>query len=74
MKNYALGLTAFTTFGMVLYWTLVFAGIFGVSELVPGYQNWSMSFPLADDWVAVVSLLAFIFLLKTTNTPLCLAC
>jgi hypothetical protein len=64
MKNLALGLTAFTTFGIVLYWTLVFAKIFPVTELVPGYKNWFMSFPLADGWIAVVSLLAFIFLLR----------
>jgi hypothetical protein len=35
-----------------------------VTELVPGYKNWFMSFPLADGWIAVTSLLAFIFLLR----------
>jgi hypothetical protein len=63
MRTLALGLTAFTTFGIVTYWTLVFAKIFPLAELVPGYKNWFMSFPLADGWIAVTSLLAFIFLL-----------
>jgi hypothetical protein len=67
MRNLALGLTAFTTFGIVIYWTLVFAKIFPLAELVPGYKNWFMSFPLADGWIAVTSLLAFIFLLKNDD-------
>lgn len=64
MRQLALGLTAFTTFGIIAYWTTVFTGIFKVTELVPGYRNWFMSFPLPDGWIAIVSLLAFIFLLK----------
>ncbi len=64
MKNLALGLTAFTAFGIVDYWTLVFVKIFPVTEFVPGYKNWFMSFPLADGWSPVTSLLAFIFLLR----------
>jgi len=64
MKQIALGLTASTTFSIVVYWTLVFTNVFPVTELVPGYKNWFMSFPLADGWIAVTSLLAFIFLLR----------
>lgn len=64
MKKLALGLTALTTIGIIMYWTLVFAKIFPVTELVPGYKNWFLSFPLADGWIAVTSLLAFIFLLQ----------
>jgi hypothetical protein len=64
MKQLALGLTAFTTLGIVAYWLSVFTGVFKVTELVPGYSNWFMSFPLADGWIAVVSLLAFIYLLQ----------
>lgn len=67
MRNLALGLTAFTTFGIVAYWTLVFTNIFPVTELVPGYKNWFMSFPLADGWIAVVSALAFFFLLQNND-------
>ena len=67
MKKLALGLTALTTIGIIVYWTLVFAKIFPVTELVPGYKNWFLSFPLADGWIAVTSLLAFIFLLQ--NKP-----
>lgn len=64
MKTPALSLTAFTAVGIFTYWTLVFAKIFPVTELLPGYKNWAMSFPLADGWIAVTSLLAFIFLLR----------
>jgi len=64
MKRLATGLTLFTFLGIVAYWISVFAGLFPVTELVPGYRNWFMSFPLADGWIAVVSLLAFIFLLR----------
>jgi hypothetical protein len=64
MRNLALGLTAFTALDIIVYWVSVFAGIFKVTELVPGYKNWFMSFPLADGWIVVTSLLAFIFLLR----------
>lgn len=64
MRTLALGLTGFTTLGIVVYWSLVFTRVFPVTELVPGYRNWFMSFPLADGWIAAVSLLALVFLLK----------
>src|SRR5690349_8848885 len=67
MRRLALGLTAFTTLGILSYWTLVFSGIFKVAEHVPGYRNWFMSFPLPDGWIAIVSLLAFIFLLQVDD-------
>jgi hypothetical protein len=67
MRTWALGLTGFTTLGIVAYWSLVFARIFPVTDLVPGYRFWFMSFPLADGWIAVVSLLAFIFLLQNNE-------
>lgn len=64
MKRLALVLTAFTTLGIISYWMSVFTGIFPVTDLVPGYRNWFMSFPLPDGWIATMSLLALIFLLK----------
>jgi hypothetical protein len=67
MKKLALGLTAFTTLGIIGYWISVFTGIFKVTELVPGYRDWFMSFPLPDGWIAFTSLLAFIFLLRNDN-------
>ena len=60
-------MTAFTTLGIVVYWTLVFTGIFKITDLVPGYRTWFLSFPLADGWIAIVSLLAFIFLLQNND-------
>ena len=67
MKTLALGLTAFTTLGIVIYWSLVFTRVFPVTDLVPGYRNWFMAFPLADSWIAAVSLLAFIFLFQNND-------
>jgi hypothetical protein len=67
MRNLVLGLTAFTIFGIIVYWASVFMGIFKVIELVPGYRNWFLSFPLADGWIAIVSILAFIFLLQNND-------
>jgi hypothetical protein len=67
MKTLAMGLSLFTTAGITLYWALVFTGVFKVEELIPGYRSWFMSFPLADGWIAVVSLLTFIFLLQNND-------
>jgi hypothetical protein len=43
---------------------LFFAGLFPVTELVPGYINWFMAFPLADLWIAISSLVAGVLLSK----------
>ena len=51
-----------TGFGITLYWLLVFAGVFPVEEIVPGYKNWFMSFPVADFWIAVCAFLSFKYL------------
>jgi hypothetical protein len=67
MRRLALGLTAFTALGIIAYWTTVFTGIFKVTELVPGYRNWFLSFPLPDGWIALTSLLAFFFLLQNNE-------
>ena len=45
-------LGAFTALAAVFYWALVFTGLFPVTELVPGYRQWFLSFPLADAWLA----------------------
>ena len=67
MRTLAIGLTGFTTLGIVVYWSLVFTRVFPITDLVPGYRTWFMSFPLADGWIAMVSLLAFIFLLQNNE-------
>jgi hypothetical protein len=54
-RNLLFGMSLFTATGIVLYWTTVFAGWFPVVELVPGYREWFLSFPLADAWIAVVA-------------------
>ena len=64
MKNFAIGLSLFTFAGIALYWSLVFTGVFKVDELIPGYRQWFLAFPLADVWIAVCALLAAIFLLR----------
>ena len=48
----------FTAAGIFAYWILVIVGVFPVDDLVPGYKNWFMSFPVADGWIAIASILA----------------
>ena len=52
MTRVAAALGAFTALAVIAYWALVFAGLFPVTELVPGYRDWFLSFPLADAWIA----------------------
>jgi hypothetical protein len=63
-KNIAVGLSFFTSAGVLAYWSLVFAGIFPVEEIIPGYRDWFLAFPLADLWIAVCAFLAGIFLVN----------
>ena len=44
-----------TAVGILAYWSMVFAGLFPVEELVPGYSRWFLSFPLADAWIAATA-------------------
>jgi hypothetical protein len=53
-------LLIFTAFGIFIYWTMVFLNIFPVNDIIPGYKNWFMAFPLADLWIALISLLSII--------------
>ncbi len=63
-RRLAIGLSFFTTFGILTYWTLVFTGVFPVVDLIPGYSDWFMAFPLTDAWIGVTAFLAGYFLLK----------
>ncbi|CAN5381307.1 hypothetical protein BH09BAC3_BH09BAC3_13790 [soil metagenome] len=47
-----------TSFFVVAYWTAVFTGLFPVEEIVSGYKNWFMSFPLPDFYMGICSALA----------------
>ncbi|MBT3187499.1 MAG: hypothetical protein HN736_13360 [Anaerolineae bacterium] len=67
-KNLAIGLSFFTTFGIFTYWISVFTGIFPVVDLIPGYTDWFMAFPLADAWIGVTAFLGGYFLLKGKDT------
>jgi hypothetical protein len=62
MKNeYLFKILLITTFGFVLfYWTLVFFGVFPVTELVAGYVFWFMSFPVADLFLAICALMSLL--------------
>lgn len=44
---------------MIGYWGMVFAGVFPVTELVPGYTTWFMSFSIADTFLGISAFLAF---------------
>jgi hypothetical protein len=54
-RRLLLGVSLFTAVGIGLYWLTVFAGWFPVTEVVPGYRHWFLSFPLADGWIALVA-------------------
>lgn len=64
IKNILIVLSFITSFFTLTYWISVFTGIFPVTEIIPGYTNWFMSFPIADFWIAISSLLAGLFLIK----------
>lgn len=63
-------LLTFTALGIAVYWLLVFTGVFPVDEIVPGYKNWFLSFPLADTWIALAALLTLKNELKRPNNAL----
>lgn len=59
-KPLLIGFSAFTAIGIMVYWSFVFFGVFPVTELVPGYITWFMSFPAADFWIAITAGISFI--------------
>ena len=63
-NNTMLALLLFTAIGTTSYWVLVFLGVFPVTDIVPGYRTWFMSFPLADGWFATCALISAIYLLR----------
>ena len=63
-KKIIFGFSVFTAVGIIAYWTLVFAGLFPVEDIIPGYKNWFMSFPAADFWVAANAILLAVFVKK----------
>ncbi len=63
-KKIVIGLSLLTATLGILYWITVFAGLFPVTELVPGYRTWFMSFPIADSWMFACALLASHFALR----------
>ncbi len=70
MKKTLIGLSLFTTIGISLYWLSVFTGIFPVEELIPGYKQWFMAFPLADFWIAITALIAAIALIRKKDVAI----
>ena len=67
IENLFKGLLIITALFIGGYWTSVFLGIFPVEELVPGYRNWFMSFPLPDFYVATTAVLAVIYFKSNTK-------
>ena len=66
MKRIVAIIGILTFSGEIIYWVAVFTGIFEVIDIIPGHRNWFMSFPMADLWLAICSLLSSIFLLKNS--------
>jgi hypothetical protein len=67
------GLSLFTAFGTLIYWILVFLGLYPVVELVPGYTVWFWSFPLPDFWIVITSVL-LAFAIKTNRYVMAIVC
>jgi hypothetical protein len=63
-RKLVLAFSACTAVAGIGYWLLVFTGIFPVEELVPGYQTWFLSFPIADGWMFLCAILAAVYTLK----------
>ena len=51
-----------TAIFIVAYWTSVFTGIFPIEEIVAGYRNWFMSFPIPDSYLAISAILSVFYL------------
>lgn len=63
-KKVVISVSLFTAVLGIFYWISVFSGMFPVEELVPGYRNWFMSFPIADSWMFICAILASVYALK----------
>ena len=63
-KKLVIALSIITATLGITYWITVFAGLFPVAELVPGYKNWFMSFPIADSWMFLCAILASFYAVK----------
>ncbi|MBK8805719.1 MAG: hypothetical protein IPO21_03315 [Bacteroidales bacterium] len=53
-----------TAIFIVSYWTSVFTQLFPVNEIVSGYKNWFMSFPIPDFYIAICALLTVYYISK----------
>lgn len=63
-KKLVVLISTFTAVLGIFYWISVFSGIFPVEELVPGYRNWFMAFPIADSWMFICAILAATYALR----------
>lgn len=67
MKKTVIALSLFGAIFTIGYWSSVFLGLFPVTETVPGYTTWFMSFPIADLWLASMLFLTAISYLKGSS-------
>jgi hypothetical protein len=63
-RKVVISISLFTAVLGIFYWVSVFSGFFPVEELVPGYRNWFMSFPIADSWMFICAIFATVYALK----------
>ncbi len=63
-ENVFKGLLITTALFVVGYWTSVFTGLFPVEEVVAGYRNWFMSFPIPDSYIAICAIITVCNLTK----------
>jgi len=57
-------LSFFTGIGILAQWVMVWTGNFPVAESVPGFQNYFLSFVIADIWLVTAALLTSYFIYK----------
>lgn len=67
MKKTIAAICLFSAMVIILYWGAVFTGLFPVHDIVPGYREWFMAFPVADLWLAILLMLTAISLLKESK-------
>ena len=56
-------LSFLTGAGILLQWILIWSGRFPVTESVPGFRNYFLSFVAADLWLTIAAFLTGIFVL-----------
>lgn len=66
-KKLFISITIISSLFILFYWATVFAGLFPVKDIVPGYTNWFMAFPAPDFWLAILLAVTSVLYLKDSE-------